>query len=58
VLVHYIVDTCSLSLNDVEGMTNTDTSIQVYSPQGIIAERSMYLNDKGAGTDTIGCYSD
>jgi len=33
--------------------------VQVVGPAGtVMVERSMYLNDKGAGTDTIGCYSD
>ena len=46
----------TIRVNDVAGVTNTDTSIQVYSPQKIIAERSMYW-DNGTGEachDSIG----
>lgn len=46
----------TIRVNDVEGVTNTDTSIQVFSPQGIIAERAMYW-DSGKGEamhDSIG----
>jgi len=33
--------------------------VQVTDPAGkIMVERSMYLSNKGAGTDTIGAYSD
>jgi C4-type Zn-finger protein len=33
--------------------------VQVTDPSGkVIVERSMYLNNKGAGTDTIGAFSD
>jgi hypothetical protein len=37
----------TIRVNDVPGVTATDTSLQVYSPQKIVAERSMYW---GAGT--------
>jgi hypothetical protein len=46
----------TIKVNDVKGLSNTDTSIQVYSPQRIIAERSMYW-DNGTGEachDSIG----
>ncbi len=38
----------TIRVNDVAGLADTDTSIQVYSPKGIIAERAMYW-DNGAG---------
>ncbi len=46
----------TIRVNDVEGLSNTDASIQVYSPQGIIAERAMYW-DNGTGEachDSVG----
>ncbi|MBU4173852.1 MAG: hypothetical protein KKB90_09810 [Actinobacteria bacterium] len=48
----------TIRVNDVPGMQDTDASTYVQGTQPIIAERAMYWNERGAGTDTIGGFSD
>lgn len=44
----------TVKVNDVSGMGNTDFSTQVHADQPVMAERSMYWKNQGAGADTIG----
>jgi len=37
---------------------NSDISVKVHADRPIVAERSMYWDNKGAGTESIGSYSD
>ena len=47
-----------LSIRANDQVKNTDTSIKVHCDRPIIAERAMYWDKKGAGTNTVGAYSD
>jgi len=46
----------TIRVNDV--LPNTDFSTKVHGTKPVIADRAMYWNSRGAGTDTIGGCSD
>jgi hypothetical protein len=46
------------TVNVNEVVQKKDLSIHVQGSLPIIAERAMYWNNRGAGTDTIGGFSD
>jgi len=55
---HDIPATSRKSFSMKDDIGEQDASIKVESDIPVIPERSMYWNHKGAGTDTIGGYSD
>jgi len=46
------------TFNMSKDIGSRDASIKVEADMPVIPERSMYWNSRGAGTDTIGGYSD